>query len=359
MNILEVIPSLRSGGAENFVVTLSNELAKNRCCKVTILTLYPPKENEFLKNKIGENVILINLTKKKGVDFSLLFKILRVIVAGKYDICHFHIQAIIYCLVASLFYRKCKYYATIHSDAYKEAIGIHRYVRKFLFFFKFVTPITISPLSQQSFYNLYKVKSVLIYNGVPNYMPLRKINLNKYRRTNQTKILLNVASIIPLKNQILFAKITNRLFLEGYDIVSLVLGKTSNINYYNSLKKLESDCFHIIGEVNNPVDYDFQSDFFVLVSEYEGLPISLLEALSVNCVPIVTPVGGIPNIIKDGYNGFVAEDIQEENIYEAIKRAIITTDSQINEMKKHISKDFHLYSIERCAALHFKLFSLE
>jgi glycosyltransferase involved in cell wall biosynthesis len=45
---------------------------------------------------------------------------------------------------------------------------------------------------------------------------------------------------------------------------------------------------------------------FILTSAYEGLPVSLLEAMAHACVPVVTAVeSGIPEVIDEGINGFM------------------------------------------------------
>lgn len=44
-------------------------------------------------------------------------------------------------------------------------------------------------------------------------------------------------------------------------------------------------------------------DVFTLSSRYEGLPISLLEAMAAEVVPVVTRVGGIPEAVTDGLDG--------------------------------------------------------
>ena len=47
----------------------------------------------------------------------------------------------------------------------------------------------------------------------------------------------------------------------------------------------------------------------VLLSDYEGLPIALMEGMACGLVPIVTHTrSGIPELIKDGYNGLVVSD---------------------------------------------------
>lgn len=46
-------------------------------------------------------------------------------------------------------------------------------------------------------------------------------------------------------------------------------------------------------------------DVFILPSYNEGLPISVLEAMSYNLPIISTTVGGIPEILKNEYNGFL------------------------------------------------------
>ena len=48
-----------------------------------------------------------------------------------------------------------------------------------------------------------------------------------------------------------------------------------------------------------------EHDVFLLASEFEGLPISLLEAMGQGCIPLVTDIrSGIPELVEDRVNGF-------------------------------------------------------
>lgn len=50
----------------------------------------------------------------------------------------------------------------------------------------------------------------------------------------------------------------------------------------------------------------FNSDIFLLTSEFEGLPISLMEAMAQFCVPIAADINsGVPELITSGENGYI------------------------------------------------------
>ena len=50
-----------------------------------------------------------------------------------------------------------------------------------------------------------------------------------------------------------------------------------------------------------------ESDVFVLPSYFEGMPMSLLEAMSWSMPVITTPVGGIPDFVVEGENGLLVQ----------------------------------------------------
>jgi len=62
------------------------------------------------------------------------------------------------------------------------------------------------------------------------------------------------------------------------------------------------------GWTNNPLEYYEQSKIYVMTSSREMLPLSMTEAMCVGCVPVVPPLGDIPELVDNGKNGILLED---------------------------------------------------
>lgn len=63
-------------------------------------------------------------------------------------------------------------------------------------------------------------------------------------------------------------------------------------------------------------------DIFLMTSDFEGLPVALLEAMSMECVPVVTNVGGIPTVITEGESGFMFDPGSIDTAVGKIQRLI-------------------------------------
>lgn len=64
------------------------------------------------------------------------------------------------------------------------------------------------------------------------------------------------------------------------------------------------------------------ANLFILPSFNEGLPISVLEAMSYRLPIITSAVGGIPEVVSNGENGTIVTPGNDEEIYAAIKKYV-------------------------------------
>ena len=63
------------------------------------------------------------------------------------------------------------------------------------------------------------------------------------------------------------------------------------------------------------------AQLFITTSETEGLPVSMMEAYAMGIPVIVTAVGGIPEMVQEGENGYLLPNHPEgEEVAQAIQR---------------------------------------
>lgn len=86
---------------------------------------------------------------------------------------------------------------------------------------------------------------------------------------------------------------------------------------------------------NKKVELLNNTDVFILPSYTEGLPISILEAMSYSLPVISTPVGGIPEVVRDGENGFLIKPGDKDALFNAIVR--LANDEELREKMGNIS----------------------
>ncbi len=80
------------------------------------------------------------------------------------------------------------------------------------------------------------------------------------------------------------------------------------------------------------------ADAYILPSYNEGLPISVLEAMSYSLPIISTTVGGIPEILKNGENGFIMEPGDKEAIYTSIAKLMSDKELVVSMGKNSLEK---------------------
>lgn len=67
-------------------------------------------------------------------------------------------------------------------------------------------------------------------------------------------------------------------------------------------------------------------DVLVLPSYAEGLPMTIIEAMA-NCMSVIASnVGGIPDIVQDGYNGLLIQSGNKDELYSAVMKYVCNRD---------------------------------
>lgn len=362
MKIVQVIFGLSAGGAERLLVDLSNELSKEN--EIIILTLKDDcvDNNDFYRSELSENIKYINEGIINGLSLKAAYRIYKTIKSINPDVVHFHLSnTIFYIILSILFFRKPIYVETLHTRADKinENILVY-FIKKFLYKFKIVKICTISKENQSSFINHFNIKdSAMIYNGREllnkslEFDNVKK-EINCIKKTSQDLVFLHVGRCHEVKNQKRLISTMNELNKLKIDFCLLIIGDGFESQLGQQLKEIACDKIHFLGTRKNIVDYFLNSDAFCLSSNYEGMPISLIESLACKCIPICTPVSGPSEIIIDGYSGFLSDNISDESYLVSLLNFINSRES----IDKDSLLDYYLnnFSIQKCAKLYLSFY---
>lgn len=372
MKIVEIIPHLTSGGAERFTVDLCNELAERH--EVWLVLFFPLEDTglHFLLPEVSRMVHVVSLNKHKGFDLGLVWKIRKTIKDISPDIVHCHVNSLEYVALARMFgQNRCRWFYTVHSDArYDAGQGIVNRIRRYAIRHRLFTPVTISEESLRSFRDFYGYEAPMIPNGRKTLLnpPLKGgLNTSPFKGDRGGLLLVSLARFSQVKRQDMLARIAKRLENEGYQFRLQLIGQHQDKEMLEAVMKainnspspLEKDrggAIEIVGEVNNPLDYLAEADAFCLCSSNEGMPISLIEAMAMGAIPVCTPVGGIVNVVKEGINGFLSDDITEEAYYKVLKHFLDTPKEKIKEMSAQAIEAVKPFSMEECAKKYEQLF---
>lgn len=291
------IPS-REGGVEIVVEELSTRLVKDNY-KVDV---YNRKGNNVADNNIktkkikeykGVKIITIPTINKKGID-ALLYSFFATIRAlfGKYDCIHYHAEGSCGMIWIPHLFRK-RIVVTIHGlDWQRSKWG--GFASKYIKFgekcaAKYADEIIVlSERVKKYFKDTYNRETVFIPNGVNE--PIKrepKIIKEKYGLENNSYILF-LARIVPEKGLDYLIDAYKKI---NTNIKLVIAGGASHTNnYYAEIKeKVKNDSRIILtGFIQGEELEEMYSNCFLycLPSDIEGMPISLLEAMSYgrNCL---------------------------------------------------------------------------
>lgn len=158
-------------------------------------------------------------------------------------------------------------------------------------------------------------KYVTIHNGicaeaavaVPDADNVKIIMTARFQEPKEQQLLLRAFAMLDRpRAQILFAGGGNEL--ATCQATAQNLGIAKNV--------------HFLGDRNDISNLLAQSQIFVLLSRYEGLPISVLEAMRAGLPVIASHVGGIPEQVDNGVTGFLIDPGDVSAVVSALSRLI-------------------------------------
>jgi glycosyltransferase involved in cell wall biosynthesis len=160
-----------------------------------------------------------------------------------------------------------------------------------------------------------KQRMIRIWNGVPD----SELRARPGSRDQITMI--SVARMVPQKDYELLLR--SLVGVEGNWRLQLVGDGPLRPSLEALAQELElTGQLEFLGERNDVASLLSKADVFILISKWEGLPISIIEAMRAGLPVIATDVGGVSEMVEENANGFLTRMDDEEMLRGCIRRLI-------------------------------------
>ncbi|WP_319525809.1 glycosyltransferase [uncultured Desulfosarcina sp.] len=325
INILHLVYKLTYGGAERILVNIVNR--SNRRFRHVICSLANP---DVFAETLQSQAQVVSLNKREGNDPRIPWKIASLCREHDIDLIHSiswstYIDGYLGGLMRG--FRRPRFIFAFHGKTISDLLGIpHRriWAQRLLALGcdAIVAPSQQMLVDYSATFGVAQKKISLLYNGVDEKEYRPRIRTEDSRAefgfTEDDIVIGCVARLDPVKNlpSLIrsFARVNeavpkSRLMIVGggdqydqlHELVSLL-----NLHDSIVLTRMRADSANCMRAM----------DIYILPSLYEGFSVTILEAMATAMPVLAGRVGGTPELVEDGVNGYLFEidDTQEERM---------------------------------------------
>lgn len=249
-------------------------------------------------------------------------KFLRHILFGKYDVVHMHLPVAGWMTIpAKLFNRKSKFVYSEHN--------LVTFYAKYNYYLSGITYNLFDCLvyvshevgevvnqSRKGWFFKTK-KAVTILNGINTD---KFSNAHRLISENERSFTVGlVARFRPQKRVDRWVETAAEIHKLNPNIKFLMVGDGPDDEMLrDKIKSLNMEGkIELPGMLNDTVDAFKRIDIFLLTSDFEGLPLAIMEAMSTGCVPVVSNVGGIKQLPFEGF-GYKFDEFDAASIAKVV-----------------------------------------
>ena len=297
MRILQIITLCELGGAQSVVANIANSLCENN--EVVVASGEGDGKMWQMLDKRVTRVHLKSLKRELSFadDMRTLRDLRRLYKKYKPDIIHLHSSKA--GMLGRLAFPAKKVVYTVHGFdtirlAHRQFLALEKLMQ-----YRCNSIVAVSEYDERNLIAESINRNVTtVYNGIST--PEAKSDLSFGIPENYKKVVLCIARTSYPKNHILFMEVAK--LLPQYAFVW--------IGNKEEIPDTPENVF-FLGNIRNAAMYCSIADIFMLPSEYEGLPIVIIEAMSCGKPVVASNVGGISELVYNGVNGFVLENKAE------------------------------------------------
>ena len=328
--VMIVAQSLRVGGAETMIESLTYALLKEGCD--VLVVVLQPGETIISERMRKHGATLIMMNKKPGMDLNLIGRLSKVMDKYRPDVIHSHLPILHYVVPAAKRAGISNLVHTIHNMATKETKSRLKgayYGR--LYRNGDVVPVALTETTRDSLVDRYGIS--------PYRVPVvaNVIDLSQYRAERSYDV-GNVLEIVHIGR---FEEAKNHSFIVDCASALKSRGVSARIHLYgvgSLMKEIKSrvedknlaDFVIFHGLTSDVPNVLLEADAFIFPSLYEGMPMVIAEAMAAGLPIVASKNGGIPDMIEDGVSGLLLS-LEVEDFVSAISEISVN-----KELRAHL-----------------------
>lgn len=317
-SVMHILSSFEQGGAEKLLLYFLKERTEGM--SVTIM-------NNQVDDDLGQELLKTGckvyfLGRMQGHKHpKYLFRLLTIIKENNINIIHSHEDGgMMWSILSKILKPKLKLVYTIHSSPI-----VKNWSKGMLLINRVFMNMNIA-ISKDIFNNCVekKLAAIQIYNGIDTkrFRPAQGYSEHSFSMINVGRITHRI------KGQDILIKALKECKNKGMEFSCNFVGgevfnddRTSFDYLKSQIADLDlSEEVHFWGNREDVPELLAQSDVFILPSRYEGLPLSLLEAMAARLPVIASNISGSAELVEHGKNGLLFEsgnhlDLAEKIIY--------------------------------------------
>lgn len=309
------IDSLKIGGAERLLVDLINNWSSRWDIYLCLLK----SQNDFREimdwEKIRQNHVITATSR-----IEIIYKAYKFCRANKIQVVNTHLEHSNKCFGLGARLAGAQVFTTVHSiGIYKDASFLKHFSTEW--FYKIIPNkvIAISPTVRDYLldFGLNSHQILHIDNGVDILWIRKQFDLMKKK---EGLAIVFCGRLEPVKGLDILLEALVLLDNSYRDWTLDLIGEGSQRSCLEQWARDHgiSDRIKFHGVQKDPLKIVCDKSLFCMPSRREGLPIALLEAMALGLPAIVTDVGYLSVLVKEGYNGFVVKPESVSHLAEKI-----------------------------------------
>lgn len=329
IKVLHLIASHKIGGAERLLITFAQAVDLTRFNVVLGIFVRPDHENDLLWREAKKlNIPLEPVVIRSAFDLNQLHDIYAVVKKHKPHVIHAHgyktnIMAFIFAAIFDI-----RGISTVHGGLHAE-----RFITRFLY--------RINLWCLQSFDRIIAVSDgvktglerhgiaadrITVIRNVPSVscIPIgaKGAVRNELAIPPQAKLVGFIGRLEKVKGGAEFVLSALSALETRQDLYFAVIGEGTQRGVLEAMvaRSAFASHFRFCGFLSDPAPLFSALDLYVLSSLDEGIPLTVLEAMSLGIPVVATSVGGVPEVITDSINGILVPSGDISALASAITR---------------------------------------